>query len=120
MFTHCHNSCLIHVYHGYRRLQGQKQWVRECSGTWTSYIRVATESCHQKTPPHDTSNNQPSGSEANKKRNGHCVKVVWFGNDSTHAFQSGLTDLFVARKDGTQMERYRLRKRVLVKGSLAS
>lgn len=53
-------------------------------------------------------------------RNGHCVKVVWFGNDSTHAFQSGLTDLFVARKDGTQMERYRLRKRVLVKGSLAS
>lgn len=71
-------------------------------------------------PPHDTSNNQPSGSEANKKRNGHCVKVVWFGNDSTHAFQSGLTDLFVARKDGTQMERYRLRKRVLVKGSLAS
>lgn len=50
MFTHCHNGCLIHVYHGYRRLQGQKQWVRECSGTWTSYIRVATESCHQKTP----------------------------------------------------------------------
>lgn len=74
----------------------------------------------KKPPPHDTSNNQPSGSEANKKRNGHCVKVVWFGNDSTHAFQSGLTDLFVARKDGTQMERYRLRKRVLVKGSLAS
>lgn len=120
MFTHCHNGCLIHVYHGYRRLQGQKQWVRECSGTWTSYIRVATESCRQKTPPHTIRLIISLQVLKQTSRNGHCVKVVWFGNDSTHAFQSGLTDLFVARKDGTQMERYRLRKRVLVKGSLAS